>query len=334
VTARLVPLLLLLGASAGAEPVTLRMSTPAPEGTGWARELHSYARDVEQATHGAVKVKWYMGSVTGDELETLDRVNKGQLDGVGSGGMACQRVVPSLAVTRLLGVFQSREEAAHVSRALRQLFDEEARQKGFELLAVNGMGADAVFTRQPVRNLDELRKLKLWRWNLDETGSKMAKLLGLQPVSLPLEAGGSAYDRGEVQGFMSVPAAALAFQWSARARYVLDLKTGFLEGCVFVAARAFDRLAPEHKEALRVASTKLGIRWEQLGKEQDELLLGGVLAKQGVTVMRASESFRAQFFAEAGAARERMVQEGAIPRHLVDRVMQILADYRAEHVER
>jgi TRAP-type C4-dicarboxylate transport system substrate-binding protein len=323
--------LVLASAPAVAQPIVLRYSTPAPEGTGWARELRAYAADFAAATHGAFNIKWYFGAVTGDEFETLDRIRKGQLDAIGSGGMGCEQIMPSISVTRLLGVFQSREEAFHVAQTLRSVFEEEARKNGFELLALNGMGADVVFLRDSVRNLDELRKVKLWRWDLDKTGTAMATLLGLKIKPLPLPDAAAAYDHGELQGFMSVPAAALAFQWSARAHYVLDLKTGFLEGCLLISSRTFGKLTAEQQASLRETSTKLGLRWESFGRDQDALLLGGVLSKQGVKVLRASESFRAQFFNEAGAVRERLVQQNVIPRPLLERVMQVLADYRAEH---
>ena len=65
----------------------VRMATPAPEGTGWAREIHAISREVEAATHDGVKLKWYLGGIAGDELQMGERVRRDQLDGVGSGGM-------------------------------------------------------------------------------------------------------------------------------------------------------------------------------------------------------------------------------------------------------
>ncbi|MCA1664398.1 MAG: hypothetical protein LC659_09050, partial [Myxococcales bacterium] len=85
--------LLLLGGSsaraetaAPAETTVLRMAAIAPEGTSWARELKAFARGVEKATDGALRVKWYLGGVAGDEAEELARVERDQLDG-GAGAM-------------------------------------------------------------------------------------------------------------------------------------------------------------------------------------------------------------------------------------------------------
>src|SRR6476646_5054881 len=87
---------------AQAEPVTLRLATAVPEGTAWARVGMAFARDVDELTHGEVRVKWYLGGIAGNELQVLDRMKRDQLDGVGSGGVLCQRLAPTMRVTRLV----------------------------------------------------------------------------------------------------------------------------------------------------------------------------------------------------------------------------------------
>ena len=62
-------------AQPAAEPTVLRMAAIAPEGTSWARELKAFARNLERATDGAVRVKWYLGGVAGDEAEEVERIS-------------------------------------------------------------------------------------------------------------------------------------------------------------------------------------------------------------------------------------------------------------------
>src|SRR6476659_6363188 len=66
---------------ARADEVVLRLASVAPSGTAWARELKAFARDVEAATNGAVRIKWYLGAITGDEAESIARIGRKQLDG-------------------------------------------------------------------------------------------------------------------------------------------------------------------------------------------------------------------------------------------------------------
>ena len=93
--------ILWLTGAAGAEPkVTLRISTNAPEGSFWARELRGMANEIDGAMHGAVSVKMYYGGIAGDERQVQQRIGRGQLDGLASGGDICMDVSPAIRAPR------------------------------------------------------------------------------------------------------------------------------------------------------------------------------------------------------------------------------------------
>src|SRR5262245_20010000 len=93
--------LLLTAASARGAPVVVKIAHPAPEGSIWARTVAASAREIETASGGQIVVKVYPGAVAGDELEEGDRLQRGQLDAVVSGGPLCQRAMPSMLIFRL-----------------------------------------------------------------------------------------------------------------------------------------------------------------------------------------------------------------------------------------
>ncbi len=316
--------------SAVAEPRVLRMATVAPDGTAWARVLKTFGRDLDVATKGHVRIKWYWGGVAGDELTVGERIRKEQLDGVASGGMLCERLAPSLRVTRLAGLFQARAETRHVLEALFPTLHAEALRAGFELLGTAGVGAEIIFSRVPVQTFSELKRIKLWRWDLDEVGIMTSRAMGLPSVPAPLEEAGKLYESGRSDGFMAVPSAAIAFQWSAQSQYVTTLGAGYVQGCLLVSSRAFDPLTAEDQQQLRALSRIFLARFDEVSARQDELLLGGVFSRQGLKTLKPSDAFRSEFLAASKDARERL-GERLVPRELLDRVLALLADYRAEH---
>ncbi|MCU1277250.1 MAG: TRAP-type C4-dicarboxylate transporter, periplasmic component [bacterium] len=318
-----------LAGPAAAEPITMRMASVAPEGSAWANLLRNWARELEAVSGGAVRVKWYFSGITGDELETFDGIEKGHLDGIASGGMICERLAPSMKVQGLAGVFQSRDEAAYVMERLRPAMEEETRRAGFELLIQTGLGPEVLFTRRPVRSMAELRRLKMWRWSADEPGIAMSHEMGLAVVPTDLDVAGKAYDEGRIDGFLAIPTAALAFQWSAQAKYITDLRPGYLTGCVLVTHRALDRLNAEQQKIFRSLFAKYDGLFQEMGRRQDEALLGGLFQKQGLKPIPPSEGFRSEFFEAARSARERAATR-FIARATLDRVLKMLADYRAE----
>jgi TRAP-type C4-dicarboxylate transport system substrate-binding protein len=320
------------GSAVAGEPILLRLASVAPEGSAWANLLRDWARELDTVTAGQVRVRWYFSGIAGDELETLDGINKGHLDGIASGGMICERVAPSLKVQGLAGVFQSREEAGYVVERLRPTLEEESRRAGFALLIATGLGPDVLFTRTPVRSMAELRKLRLWRWSADEPGIAMSHEMGLTIVPTDLDAAGKAYDEHRIDGFIAIPTAALAFQWSTQARYITDLRPGYLTGCVLVAHRALDRLTADQQKQFRSLFAKYDSLFQEMGRRQDEALLGGLFEKQGLKPIPPSEGFRSEFFEAARSARERAATR-FVSRATLDRVLKLLADYRAEHAE-
>jgi TRAP-type C4-dicarboxylate transport system substrate-binding protein len=313
---------------AGAAPVTLRIATAAPDGTAWARVFRVMARELEEESHGEVKSKLYFGGIAGDEMQSLDRMQRGQLDAILSGGMACIRLSPSMRALRMLGLFQSRDESSYVLGRLRPTIDAEFIEHGARHIGSVGLGSDMIFSRTPVHSLADLQKLRVWVWDLDETMRAELKAFGVTPVPLPLDQAAHAFETGAIDAFLAVPTAALAFQWSAQARYLSDLRLGYLPGCMVISTRAFDQLSVDGRKAFVTATAKAQARLEALGREQDELLLNGLLQKQGVQRTPVSATFNSEFFTAAHAAREQLADK-LVPRALLDKVTEWLADYRA-----
>jgi TRAP-type C4-dicarboxylate transport system substrate-binding protein len=322
--------LLLFAGLAQAEPKwTVRMALVAPEGSGWARIFKDMGREVESRTRGEVRLKWYFGGVAGDENELEARIKKGQMDGGAAGGL-CQTVSPSLRVLNIAGVFQTFEESTYVLQQLRSTMEAEAKDRGYNMLVVAALGPDVLFSRKPVRSMAELRSLRWWRWQLLDAGIMMGREMGMQIVPTSLFDAAPAYDQQKLDGFLSVPTAALVFGWSTQAHYLTDLRTGYLMGCVVIANRAMDRLPIEHQNVIHQVAQEAGVHFTESGRDLDDRLLGGLFAKQGLKVVPVSKTFRAEFFEAARLARERLGDK-LVERPVLDRVLRLLADYRAEH---
>jgi TRAP-type C4-dicarboxylate transport system substrate-binding protein len=321
------------GTARGEEIETLRIGSVAPDGTGWARELHTFARFAEAESHGTLKIKLYLDGVAGDELEMGARIKRDQLDGVASGHMLCEEIAPALKVLRLPGMFESRDEAREVVTHLLPTMESEARASGFLLLGAVGLGPDVFFTREPVRTLAELRRLRLWRWDVDTVGILTARDMGMRIAPTPVYEARRAYDSGALDGFMASPSSALAFQWWSSARYLTDLHSAYLYGCLLVAERSFQRLSVLQQQAVRAGAAQLLVGIDQIGRKQDDALLGGLFARQGLRTVPVSAQFRAEYFAAAKAARDHL-GETLVPREVLERALRLLADYRLEHARR
>jgi TRAP-type C4-dicarboxylate transport system substrate-binding protein len=317
----------LVSVRAGAEPIKLRFGTIAPTGSAWAHEFTAFARDVEAGTDGAVHIKIYFDGVAGDDTAVIDRIKRDQLDG-SMGAESCERLSPSMRVSGVFGLFQSREESKYVMTRLAPRIQAEALKAGFVNFGTAALGPEVIFSRRPIRDWNELRATSLFAWSLDGALVSQARALGMHVVPGALADAARLYEEGRVDGFIVIPTAALAFQYSALTRYVLPLPLSYREGCLYMSSRSFDALPLQAQEYIRAAAAKLRARLDDLNLRQDTALLGGLFAKQGVTLVPVSDTLRLDFFARA---RELRAQNHVVPDELLELVQSWLADYRVIH---
>lgn len=314
--------------TAAAEPVRLRMAAITPDGTSWARELIAFSREVESVTQRQVQFKWYFGGIAGDEIQVMDRIRRGQLDGT-SGSLMCSQLAPSLKVTRLIGMFRNRGEFHFVVERLRPRIHLEMQKAGFADLGVANLGHVLVFSQTPIRSMAELRAARIWSWNLDEVWNKLAPALGLRSVMLPVTDAERALVDKRVDAVYAFPQAALAFQWSAHTRYFTELELGALPACIVISLKAMDALPTAVQKAIRDAGARLSARVEEQGRLDDAALTGGLFEKQGLTKIKPDDAFRRDFLDAAKQARDTL-GPSIVPLELLSETLSWLADYRVD----
>src|SRR5438477_195393 len=91
------------------------------------------------------------------------------------------------------GTGWARELWAFSLARLKPVLDEEFRRAGFINLAEGGVGPHVLFTRHPVRSLDELRRTRLWVWDLDDVMRAELPELGVRIITSPLDGAARIY---------------------------------------------------------------------------------------------------------------------------------------------
>lgn len=132
---------------------------------------------------------------------------------------------------------------------------------------------------------------------------KQLREMGVRFVPAPLPDAAGLYDSGRSDGFLTVPGAALAFQWSTQLPF-------------------------EAQQAIRAAGAKLQARFDDVTDAQDAALLGELFARQGL-VFTPADRFRAEFFGAAAEAAQRLGAQ-LVPPTLLQQATVLLAERRAK----
>jgi len=237
----------------------------------------------------------------------------------------CEKLAPTLWVMRTFGVLRSRAEERYVVQRLRDQIDAELDREGFVELGVVSLGMALLFSREPVRSMDELRARRWWVSSDDDYAVGVGRTLGITMVPIPQGLAKAAFDENRFDGFVAIPASILAFQWTG-VRAFTDLPLGSVDGCLVLARRAWDRLRAEDQGQVRGDAIKALRRLDDISDETQRLVLEQLGPKLGIQRIEPSPEFRAAFFDAVKAART-----AQIPAELINRVLSLLADYRAEH---
>jgi TRAP-type C4-dicarboxylate transport system substrate-binding protein len=312
----------------------IRLSSIAPEGTGYARQLRAFASETLAETDGRVRIKLYFNAVAGDEYQAWQRVERGQLDAVASAAMLCERLAPSMRVMRLPGMFRNRDEAMSVLGRMKPLTDREFEHAGARNLGELMIGPVILFSRDPMRSLGEIRKHTMWIWDADQVMTPIYGALGFNVLPLSINDAGPAFEQHRHDGFTATPAAALAFQWTTLARYYEPITVAYLVGCMVVANRAFDELSLKDQQAVQGAAAKALAHMNEVGLEMDTQLLGGLFEKQGLRRVPISSTMQVEYEVSSARARAALMAAHRVDPELVGKVEQMLNEIRGRHGSR
>lgn len=240
---------LLLAQPAGAA-VVLKLATMAPEGSIWMNALNKARDEIDAATAGEMKLKFYPGGIMGAEKDVLFKVKMGQLQGGGFMGYAIGQICPDSNALMYPMLLRDHAEADAVFAALRPYLEEKARAAGWETMGWTEVGFSHMYGVKPVGNLDQMRLTKVWGLDsvmLKEVFGKANVVfipMGITDVLTSLQT-------GALETVFAPPTAAVAVQWPSRLHYYNTARLTYAFGGVFLSQAAWKSIPEAHRPAVR-----------------------------------------------------------------------------------
>ncbi len=299
---------LLLVASLNAAATNLKFATIAPAGTPWADSLEDIKKRITADSKDTIKVKTFLGGQLGGELEILNKVRRGQVEGAGLTCGAMSAVIPELDILEVPYLFESNAEADFIlDNYLWKKFQELFAKKDLVLLtwAENGwrsIGHKSKVVRAPgdlkgvkIRSQESKVHLAYWR-RLQAAPQAIAV-----PEVLP------ALQTGVVEAFDNTPLFTLAAEWQTAIKHYTVTDHIYQAAVVIYSKKFFDKLKPDQQKILlgngNEEAKMIRTNVRKLGDELIEVLEGS-----GVKVVKLSAAEKDAFKASAQGLAEEMVK--------------------------
>lgn len=324
--------LALASASARAEQgYVLKFATLAPEGTTWMNLLEEWAARVKKESNGRLVFKIYAGGVQGDEPDVLKKIRFGQLQGGAFTGYGIGRIYSPARVLELPFLFDNIEEIDYVRHKLMPDIAQGYRDNGYELLGWMEVGFIYFFSKEPIRSLDDLRKRRIWHWQGDPLGEAFFAASGLSPVPLSIIDVYTSLSTGLIDTVYCPPLGAIALQWFTKTKYITNVPMANGIGSLVVSRRFYQNLPQDLQKLLKRTGRETGRKLIAATREENRESLEVLKQKGMVFVLDTEDLETAEVREISRKAGEILMNNGYIPRSVIDRVNQWLTEYRAQH---
>ncbi len=275
--------LVLLAPTASARTV-IKMASLVPDGSVWGKILKDMGAEWQEETDGEVSLRLYGGGVAGNESDVVRKMRVGQLQAAALSVSGLTAIDEGFEIFEIPMFFESYDELFHVLEKTRPQLEQRLLDKGYVMLNWGQAGWVHIFSKQPVRGVDDLRKLKIFSVADNEGMLQLWRRNGFQPVSLAVTDMLTGLQTGMIEAMPTTPLAALSLQWFRQTPYMQNLGLAPLVGATVITERTWKRLTPEQQAKLKSAALKTEKRLMQEIPEQDKQAVEQ-MQERGLTVI-------------------------------------------------
>jgi TRAP-type C4-dicarboxylate transport system substrate-binding protein len=285
-----------------AAPVTIKLATLAPPNTSWHKALLDMGDAWMKATDGRVKLTVYAGGTQGDEQSTLRMMRPGvdtlQAGLYTAGGLA--QIDEAFNVFAMPFFYESDEEEMAVQTKISPLLDQRLQAKGYRLLNWGTGGWIQMFSKKPLKTLDDVKGAKLFTSKGDDRLVQFYASNGFHPVALlPTDIPAQLkLSTGLIDTAPYPPYIALTLQIFRDAKYMLDVHAAPFVGATIISNDAWNKISADDQAKVMAAAKAMETRIRAEGPKQDADSLAAMQAR-GLVVNKPDAKTAADFRAAA-----------------------------------
>lgn len=313
-----------------ASAADLKIASVAPDGSHWVQQMRVGAEEIKTRTSGRVILKFYPGGVMGNDSQVLRKVRVNQLQGGAFAAGGLGERYPGMNVYGIPLLFRSLAEVDAVRAKLDPKLMAGLEQAGFVTFGFVEGGFANLFSNEPIRTVNDMRRKKVWVPDGDQISFLAMQQLGLSPVTLPVTDVLTGLQTGLIEITFASPVVALVLQWHTKVKYITRLPVSYSYGVFAIDKEAFGHLSTDDQKIVREVMTKILSGLDHEARDENERAYETLL-KAGLKPV------------EVGAAdleEWRQTIEGMYPQirtrpdvnaELFDELQAILAEYRKAH---
>ncbi|WP_295473054.1 TRAP transporter substrate-binding protein [uncultured Pseudomonas sp.] len=242
-----------IGLSGTASALDIKFAEIHPAGYPTVVAEQNMGKKIEQASNGKITFKMFAGGVLGSEKEVIEQVQIGavQMTRVSLGIVG--PVVPDVNVFNMPFVFRDHEHMRKIiDGEIGQEILDKITQSEFNMVALAWMdgGTRNIYTKKPVRNIADLKGMKI-RVQGNPIFIDMMNAMGGNGIAMDTGEIFSALQTGVIDGAENNPPTLLEHNHYQNAKYYTLTGHLILPEPVVISKTTWNKLTPEQQELVK-----------------------------------------------------------------------------------
>jgi TRAP-type transport system periplasmic protein len=257
------------------------MPTPYPPTNFHTVNINQFAADIDKATGGKLKIAVHPGAslFKANEIKRAVQSGQAQIGEILISGYSNED--PLFGIDSVPFLATSYPEARKLWNASKKATEERFARQGMKILYAVPWPPQGIYTKRTLNSAADMKGLK-WRAYSPAT-SKIAELVGAQPVTVQAAEVSQALATGVIDSYMSSGATGFDSKTYEHIKNWYDTQAWLPKNVVFVSQKAFDELdKPSQAAVLKAAADA-----EERGWKESEVTAKNTvetLQKNGMTV--------------------------------------------------
>ena len=238
----------------------IKIGTMAPENSVWTRTLREMGDGWSRRTGGRITLRLFPGTAGSEEqmLRSL-RISK-TLQGAQLSAITLGTLDDAFNVFGLPMFFESYEEVDRVVETLAPILDQRLQRQNLKVISWGFAGWVHVFSRSPVRDVADLKRMKLFTSSGDDRMAGWYRDNGFNPVPIDASQMLASLTTGMIEAVPATPLSALMFRWFAHAPYMLSVGIAPLMGATVISMDTWAAMTPGDREIVVEEARNAGVR--------------------------------------------------------------------------
>ncbi len=216
------------------------------------QNIAQFARDVEQASAGALRIELHPNNTLVKLGDIRQAVEDGKVQAGETIMTSMVKEIPLAGADSIPFVVSSYKDAQRLWKLQRPGIEKHFAEHGLTLLYAVPWPPQGLHSSKPIRSMADFRGTQMRTYN--QTTQRIAELLGARPVDVPMVDVGKALAEGRMDNMITSALTGVENKVWGAIRYYYEINAWFPKNAVFVNTRAFEALKPTVRAAVSKAA--------------------------------------------------------------------------------